>query len=265
MGVPFDHIAQQYDSAFTRSRIGQLQRKHVWSYLEKITPELSGLEILELNCGTGEDAMMFGEKGFNIIATDVSEEMLKITQQKIQQYSLQSRITSHYLDLDTFDETSFSKKFNLVFSNFGGLNCIDPEAMKKLLRKLPSILAPGGRFVAIIMSRSCLWEMMYFLLKFQFTNIFRRSTRSYVIANLNGANVKTWYYSPAQIKRWSAHTFQYITSRPIGIALPPSYLENFFRRRSRWLNFLNRIETRLSGFSFLAPLADHYIIDLRVT
>src|SRR5688572_23347635 len=134
MAAPFDHIAPTYDSAFTQSAIGQLQRKHVWNYLEKITPELGGLEILELNCGTGEDAMLFSEKGFNIVATDVSEEMLRVTQQKAHRYSLQNKITSHYLDLESFDETVFDKKFDLIFSNFGGLNCIHPDSFKILLQ-----------------------------------------------------------------------------------------------------------------------------------
>ena len=75
-GVPNDHIASTYDASFTRTPIGQLQRKQVWTYLEKITLELKGLDILELNCGTGEDAVLFSEKGFYIVATDVSEEML---------------------------------------------------------------------------------------------------------------------------------------------------------------------------------------------
>src|ERR1044072_2051179 len=138
MAAPFDHIASAYDSVFTQSAIGQLQRKQVWNYIEKIMPQLNGLEMLELNCGTGEDAMMFSEKGFNIVATDVSEEMLKITQQKAQQYSMQNKISSHYLDLDRFDESLFDKKFDLIFSNFGGLNCINPESFKKLIEKIPS-------------------------------------------------------------------------------------------------------------------------------
>ena len=148
MAVPFDHIAPTYDSLFTRSVIGQLQRKQVWRYLEKITPQLNGLEILELNSGTGEDAMLFSDKGFNIVATDVSEEMLKVTVQKTNQFSMQSRISSHYLDLDSFDETLFDKKFDLIFSNFGGLNCINPESLQKLLLKIPSILAPGVGLLA---------------------------------------------------------------------------------------------------------------------
>ena len=178
MAAPFDHIASTYDSVFTQSAIGQLQRKQVWQYLEQITPELQGLEILELNCGTGEDAVLFSEKGFNIVATDVSEEMLKVTQQKAHQFSMQNKISSHYLDLDSFDETLFDKKFDLVFSNFGGLNCINPESFRKLLQKLPHILNPKGRFVAVIMPKFCLWESLYFLARFQFKNVFRRWTRT---------------------------------------------------------------------------------------
>src|SRR5688572_31548965 len=164
MGVPFDHIASSYDSSFTRTPIGQLQRRQVWNYLEKTMLELKRLDILELNCGTGEDAVLFSEKGFNIVATDVSEEMLKITQEKVQQYSMQNRISSQFLDLDSFDDSLFEKKFDLVFSNFGGLNCINPESLQKLLTKLPSILSPEDRFVAVIMPNMSLMEPVYFIL-----------------------------------------------------------------------------------------------------
>lgn len=118
MAVPFDHIASTYNTLLMQTVIGQLQRKRVWRYLEEVTRELNGLEILELTCGTGEDAELFGDRGFNIVATDLSEEMLKVTQQKVQQYSLQHKISSYYIDLDTFDETVFNKKFDLIFSNF---------------------------------------------------------------------------------------------------------------------------------------------------
>ncbi len=62
----FDHMATDYDSVFTNSAIGQLQRNHVWKYIETIIPQLDGFDMLELNCGTGEDAMLFSDRGFNI-------------------------------------------------------------------------------------------------------------------------------------------------------------------------------------------------------
>jgi ubiquinone/menaquinone biosynthesis C-methylase UbiE len=264
MSAPFDHIATTYDSAFSKSMIGQMQRKQVWEYLEKITPELNGLEILELNCGTGEDALLFSEKGFNIVATDVSEEMLKVTMQKASQYSMQNKISSHYLDLDSFDETLFEKKFDLIFSNFGGLNCINPESLQKLLQKIPTILSPGGRFVGVIMPKFCLWETFYFLCKFQFKKAFRRWTSKEVMADLQGVCVKTWYFTSGQLEKWSGSKFKLIATKPIGIALPPSYLENFFSRKKRLLFGLHAMEKKLNRFDSLSGVADHFLIDLKL-
>jgi ubiquinone/menaquinone biosynthesis C-methylase UbiE len=264
VGAPFDHIATNYDSLFTNSAIGQLQRAHVWKYLERVTPELRGLDMLELNCGTGEDALLFSDRGFNIVATDISEEMLKVTQQKVQQFSMQHRISSQFLDLESFDETSFNKRFDLIFSNFGGLNCINPESLKTLLTKIPLALNPGGRFIGVIMPRFCLWESFYFLLKFSPARAFRRYTDDEVIANLNGAEVPTWYYSPSQIISWSKKHFDHVRSKAVGIALPPSYLENFFSRRKTWLSRLNQMESRLGSLSSLASYSDHFLIDLRL-
>jgi ubiquinone/menaquinone biosynthesis C-methylase UbiE len=264
MAVPFDHIAHFYDLSFTNTVIGQLQRKRVWRYLEDIIPELDGLEILELNCGTGEDAVLFGDRGFNIVATDISEEMLKVTQQKVRQYSLQNKISSHYLDLDSFDETIFNKKFDLIFSNFGGINCISPEALQKLLNKLPSILEPGGRFVAVIMPKRCLWETFYFLLKFQFKNAFRRWTNKEVQTNLTAIVQKTWYYQPRKIKRWAKSNFEVVNIFPVGVFVPPNYMEKFFSTRKRSLFWLYSLEKRININSWLSGFSDHFVVDFKV-
>jgi ubiquinone/menaquinone biosynthesis C-methylase UbiE len=264
VGKPFDHIARSYDSLFTNSAIGQLQRAHVWGYIEKIIPELNGFDMLELNCGTGEDAMLFGDRGFSIVATDISEEMLKVTQQKVRQFSMQHRISSQYLDLDSFDETFFNKKFDLIFSNFGGLNCINPDSFKNLLSKIPMALKPGGRFIGVIMPKVCLWESLYFLMKFSPSRAFRRLTDQEVVVNLNGVYMTTWYYSPAQIAEWSGQHFKQVNRKPVGIALPPSYLENFFSKRPKLLAMMNRLEHRFGSFSSLSSLSDHFLIDLQL-
>lgn len=263
MAVPFDHIASTYNTLLMQTVIGQLQRKRVWRYLEEVTRELNGLEILELTCGTGEDAELFGDRGFNIVATDLSEEMLKVTQQKVQQYSLQHKISSYYIDLDTFDETVFNKKFDLIFSNFSGMNCISPAGMQKLLKKIPSILAPGGRVVAVVMPKRCIWETLHFAMKFQFARAFRRWTDKGVQNDID-VPVKTWYYQPARLAAWARDSFRVIRTVPVGITVPPGFLERFFRRRKRTLFRLYSLEKRLSHFSFLSGFSDHYIIDLQL-
>lgn len=264
MGVPFDHIAS-FDSLFTRSLIGQLQRKQVWSYLHAITPELKGLEILELNCGSNEDTMLFSEKGVNLVATDISEEMHKVTAVKANQYSMQHRISAQYLDPESFDETVFDKKFDLVFANFGGLNCLHPEAVRRLLENLPSIMAPGGRFVGVVTPKFCLFESLYYLTRFRFRQAFRRNTPQETTVHFGAASFKTWYYNPAQLVRWAANRFEIIRKIPVGLSTPPVALEARFQRSKRLVFKLSRWGKRFDTWSTFAGLADNYLIDLRLT
>lgn len=264
MATPFDHLADNHDSIFTKSVIAQLQRRRVWHYVESIVPDLRGLEVLELNAGTGEDAAIFGHEGFNIMATDVSIEMLKASTRRVSQFSMQHHISSRYLDLDSFDEAVFEKKFDMVFCNFGTLNFVQPQLLKKLIHKLPLVLKPGGRFIAVVMPKLCIWEFVYHLLRFNLRKALRRMTSSSVPTNSEGAIVDTWFYSPSQITSWSRGDFKVRSLLPVGFALPPSYLEPFFKVRRNLLFRLNALEKTFAGKSSLASLADHYLIDLQL-
>lgn len=265
MGMPFDHIASPYDSLFTKSPIVQLQRKDVWRYVESVLPELKGFEMLELNCGTGEDAVLFGEGGLNLVATDISEEMLKVTEKKAEQFSMQNKISSHYLDLDNCNEALFDKKFDLIFSNFGGINCINPESLQVLMGKLPRLLKPGGRFIGVVMPKFCAWETIFFLLRCQFRKAFRRFSSRQTFTDVHGPNLKMWYYRPSQLRQWSKAHFRLVSLKPIGVVLPPAYLERFFTVKKRWLLRLNKIEKKFNNSSLFSGMADNYLIDLQLT
>ena len=262
MAAPFDHITLVQDSVFSRSAIGQLQRKHVWGYIEKIIPELDGLEMLELNAGKGEDALMFSDRGFNLVATDVSAETYKLTEEKAERYSMRSKITQQYLDLDTMDEVLFDRKFDLIFSNFGGLNCINPEGLSKMFAKIPSLLKPGGRFVAIVMHRFCLWESLYYGVKCRFRKAFRRWTSREVLSDDYGTTLRTWYYIPSQVKKLAKPHFKIVNIKPVGLALPPVCLDSFFFRKKKLLIGLYKLEKKLNGSGLGAGMADHFLIDL---
>ena len=264
MAAPFDHIASAYNSLFYRSAVGHLQRKLVWKYIETIIPNLQGFEMLELTCGSGEDANLFAERGFNLVATDISQETLKLTERKDEKFSLKSGISAHYVDLDTFNETLFDKKFDLVFSNFGGLNGVNPDSMKSLIEKMPAILNPGGRFIGVVMPKFCVWETVFFLSRFQFKKAFRRLTKAEVVSDLHGNNLKTWFYHPGQIKTWARKKFRIIDIKPVGVALPSAYLERFINFKKHWLLRLNRLEKKLSNSASLSGMADNFIIDLQL-
>jgi len=265
MAVPFDHIDVKTDTSLTPYAIGQFQRKVVWDYLSQVAPSLDGFEILELNVGSGDDALLFGEKDFNIVATDISEVTHKVTIQKNSAISFQGTISSQYLDLEGINETVFHKKFDLVFSNFGGINSMSPEVAQKLFQRIPAILKPGGRVIALAMSRFCLWESLYFLHRMEFKKIFRRWTNDGVKGYLNNQSQRMWFYSPAQVKAWTKNTFKVKRVVPVGMALPPLSLEGLFTSRKKLLLRLNALEKRLKNFSLCSGVSDNFLIDLQLT
>ncbi|MEM9024816.1 MAG: class I SAM-dependent methyltransferase, partial [Bacteroidota bacterium] len=263
MEVKFDHIAEKYDREFTYSQIGLRQRRSVWNYLDRLLPDDRALDILELNCGTGEDAVYFAKQGHSVIATDVSEMMVKATQQKAKRKGVSNRIQTMRLAMEDISEFHFDRKFDIIFSDFGGLNCVEPVEFQRMSQVFARLLRPGGHFVGVVMPHVCLWESWYFMVRFRFKRMFRRATNKEVAVNIEGKMVETWYYSPSRIKNYFGKDFDYKAKRPIGFFIPPSYLERFFIKRLKWLTLLEKLERVVSWMPWLAALSDHFLIDLQ--
>ena len=83
----FNNYAEQYDEHFTNSLIGKAQRQRVYSYLSTLN-YFTNKDILEVNCGTGEDAKIFSEHNAHVTATDISEKMIAFAKQKNENISI---------------------------------------------------------------------------------------------------------------------------------------------------------------------------------
>ena len=88
----FDVAAPLYDNIFTYSNIGKAQRKLVFKYLKPIISQGKKLSILELNCGTGADAIVFANMNHEVIATDISEGMIAVAKAKEHPKNLQFKV-----------------------------------------------------------------------------------------------------------------------------------------------------------------------------
>ena len=260
MSESFGHIAHDYDQDFTYSLIGKLQRNEVYHLLDTVLNISPRLNILELNCGTGEDALYMASKGHKVLATDISKDMIKEAIHKAKDIK---NITFKQLDIKDLSGIKLNCKYNLVFSNFGGLNCLAPSELQALNNDLIKVLEKDAVFIAVVMGRKCLWERLYFTLKDDLENAGRRKRKGAVVANLEGIGVPTFYYSPKEFK----NLFPDFTSKrikPIGLFVPPSYLSGLFRRAAMVLKLLSWPSK--SGFmpSRLSDYADHYFIQLQL-
>ena len=248
----FDRAAEYYDAQFTNTCIGIAQRERVWKIVNSLT-QSDKQNVLEINCGTGKDASIWHQKGHEILATDGSQKMIDVAQQKYPKIQFKQLDINNIKDLDS--------SYSLVFSNFGGLNCLSPEELKSFFTKVNSKLERNGSLYLVIMGKKCLWDRFFMILKRNWKDRNRRNTTEGIPVNVDGETVTTWYYSPKDIAQLSAEYFKVSKRKPIGLFIPPSYLSKTFEKRRFLLAILKSMDKLLS-FSFLSNHADHYFIHL---
>jgi len=223
----FDVIAEQYDETFSSSIIGQLQRRPVWDELRKTFRP--GDRVLDLGCGTGVDACFLAERGVDVVACDNSMRMLHVAQRRIA--NLPSAAGSVQLRLVAAEEISILNDcapFDGALSNFGAVNCIADIA--KLAGDLSFLLKPRANLLLCSIGPMCLWETGWYLLHGKFQKAFRRFHRGGVEAKFGDGVVQVHYPSVRSLRDAFATDFSLKSIRGIGIAVPPSYLEEWVRR-----------------------------------
>lgn len=253
-----DKIAEQFDARNDENEIIKWMRNIVHDiYLQNFG---DGSNILELNCGTGEDAIFLAKKGMRIYATDLSPEMIKIAQNKIKKENLGKSIESRAL---SFDEINLVEKNNFdgVVSNFGGLNCINN--FEKLGKDLSEKMITGGKFAAVVMNKFCPWEVFYYIIRFDFKNAFRRFSKEGIYADLNGEKVKTFYFYPIEFGRNFGRHFEIEKIYTLGLFTPSPYLFGIYRRFKPIIRIFMSIDKAIKNIFPFNRIGDHFIIVMK--
>jgi len=263
----FDSIAEGYDIEVSSNSILQWMRGTVHAvYLKYFRP---GDRILELNCGTGIDALFLARSGLRVFATDASQKMIEVLKRKIaaqsnlpkgEQPAAGGNVKAEvcpFSDIGRLEENNFDG----IVSNFGGLNCIND--FRELSRQLSLKLNPNGRLIAVVMNKVCPWEILYFSAKLDQGNAFRRLSQNGLVVRLKQGSVRTFYFSPKQFG--NAFRKYFLTERIFSLALftPPPYLSGFYSRHKLAAGILTRLDEILNGVFPFNRFGDHFIIVMR--
>jgi ubiquinone/menaquinone biosynthesis C-methylase UbiE len=254
-GAAFDRIAQDYDQVFTNTLIGRAQRDAVWKVLTRAFR--ANDKVLELNCGTGEDAIFLAGNGISVLALDASAQMIARAEQRLHHNSPKSPPVFCELPTERIGELHPETQFDGAFSNFSGLNCITD--LRPVAASLASLVKQNGRLVLCFSTRFCLMEILYYLVHGQWRKAFRRC-KGYSEVTLDGVQFTVYYFTLRKIRRCFAPDFRLYSCTGIGVAVPPSYLEAWAGQHPRPFRLLRRLEERLARLPVFRNTGDHVLL-----
>jgi len=249
------YFDEQYGSdviiQYKRERV----RQHLLHYLK---PESS---ILELNAGTGEDAVFLARRGHFVHATDISEGMQEKLAEKLAYFGLTGSVTQELCSFTALQTLHRKGPYDCIFSNFAGLNCTD--RLDQVLTDLDVLLKPGGNVVLVVLPGFCLWESLLL-----FKGKFKTATRRFFSskgrkARIDGFSFRCWYYSPRSIKRIMKEKYSLLGIEGLCTIVPPSYLSEFPEKHPGIYSLLCRVENRLKNKWPWRSMGDYFMITFK--
>lgn len=253
----FSRTAPKYDAfAQDHPHLTRLRNK-VYAHLERFV--LKGARILELNAGTGIDAVELARRGYFVHATDIASGMLERAQEKVQRQSLGERVTLQECSFTRLAEIQ-GAPYDAIFSNLGGLNCL-PD-MRPIIQQLPMVLKPGGLITWVLMPRFCPWEVAE-IFRGHPGLAFRRFARSGARTHLEGLYFTTYYFTPPQVVSWFGPAYECLAIEGLSVITPTAESKNFPKRYPKLYHILARLDDYLSQKSPWRGWGDFFILTMR--
>ncbi len=250
--MPFDAIADTYDQVFTDSLVGKTQRAQVWGEMDNLFGP--GQRILEINCGTGADALHLAQRGVKVVACDASARMVAVARQRLSQAGLLDFVAFRDLPIERIDLIQDQGPFDGLVSNFAGLNCVTD--LNTVAIQLAALLRPGAKALLCLFGRWCLWEMLWYAAQADLGKAFRRERRNLVTTTVGPVR----YHTVEEVKRqWAPH-FRLIGWQGVGVVVPPSYLEPWAQRCPRLFQTLATTDSWLRRVRLARAFGDHILL-----
>ncbi len=258
-GAAFDQVAPRYDADSTNAELSRWLRARVWERLAVLFRP--GDRVLEIGCGTGEDAIWLARRGVHVTASDASPAMLTETRQKARQAGVDGLIELRQLDLNSAGSWDLADgSYEGVFSNYGPLNCTG--SWTALGVTLGRIVRPGGRLGFAVMGPWCAWEVAWHGLHGDLRTATRR-WRGRAVADIGGVTFPVYYPTPGRLQRDLGPCFRRLRLWGLGVFVPPSDLYTAVGKHRRLARLLTGLEKRTAPHWPFKHLGDHYWLELQ--
>ncbi len=256
----WDSLADAYDERFNHPYINQYMRKISQECLIKYFNKSS--HLLEIGCGTGDEAIFFARKNKKVTAIDISPKMIEIAKSKAMKENVEKNIDFYAIPVEKLKSIP-NIKYNGIYSSFGTLNLV--SNLTTLAKTLENVMSPSSYFIASVMNKYCLFEIFYFLVHGKLKQAFRRISKDSVPVRLNPKlpSLNCHYYSPTYFYYHFKKYFSLVEVCALPFLIQAPYIDTvqkFVRNILYKMLFLDKKLSKIFPFN---RFGDHFIIVMK--
>jgi SAM-dependent methyltransferase len=242
----FDRAAEGYDAGLRENPVWLLFRHSVQERLRRLFPR--GAHVLDMGCGTGEDALLLAEAGVRVCAIDVSPGMVAKAREKARESKIPSSLLSFQVRAAE-DVAGIEQSFDGAYSNFGALNCGDLTAVG---RGLVRVLKPGAPMLLSWMGPRPLPSLL---------RHGPRARRGSKPPRVGGTPIPVRYPTLREVRRLMGSDCIWRDSFGLGVTLPAPEFPAWPLRHPGLLGVLAGLESVVRHWPILRGLGDHLVLE----
>jgi len=222
----FDAAAPIFASRNLNPIVAWTRRQNL-ALLEACFPPKS--HLIELGCGTGEDAVALAADGHYIFGIDLSGQMVQAAARRVADAGMNDRVVvvrGKFTDLESLLAYSPWKDFDGAYASF---SLFTEDELSPVVLALHKVLPPGGIFACTLGNRLPLAEAASYAIRLQPRHALQRLVQPRA-HEVYGRWFRIREYFPAETKRAFSGYFRLRELVGLPVFLPPVYLKGFYER-----------------------------------
>ena len=242
--LAFDREAEVYDRDFGANPIGRLFRIAVQERLAALFPR--GARVLDLGCGTGEDALFLTRHGVQVTGLDPSPAMIAQARSKVE--------SAVFFCRPAEEVGACGGPFHGAYSDFGALNCCD---LVQVGAGLASVLEPGAPVLVSLLGASPWPALAARLVTGKGSRRVRHAPR------VQGVPVPVRYPTLAEARRALGPAFEWTRAWALGVLVPDPSRARWAARHPVLFGALAAVEEQVRAWPLVRGLGDHVVLEGR--
>jgi SAM-dependent methyltransferase len=228
----WDQYALSYADLLQPDTIYQLTKDLAHEVVRHYMPDGQRKQVLDFNCGTGNDFPYFLSNGFHVTGVDGSKGMLNKAVEKHYSEWQSGQIVLCHMQSQSLDNHSFQPdQFDLIYSITGGFSYLSDDETRRVNEHLTRFLKPGGFMITGHLTPFSLGECWHYLRLGKMKMSLMRLKRTFSVP-IKGETHTMYLRTVRQLKMLQPEPLRFCAAHPIMTTTPP-YQTGYTPRKER--------------------------------